>query len=98
MLPGWAQGVYGGALTDRVETGKVTKVRKQLVSFSPLAGGPDITVRVGPETQLSKHKKPATLKQIKAGEFIRVWFPIGTGTVIAEKLTILDRKDIQRRK
>lgn len=100
MLPGWAraQHVYGGQLTDRIETGKVKKVSKQLVSFSPLAGGPVITVRIGPETQLSKHKKPAKLKQIKVGEFIRVWFSVGDGIVTAEKLTILDPKDIQRRK
>jgi hypothetical protein len=89
--------VYG-RLTHRMETGKVRKLSKDLLTFSPLPGGPDITVKVGPETRLTKDNKPAQLKQIKAGNIVRVTFPIGQGTVTAESVTLLDKKDIPARK
>lgn len=89
--------VYG-RLTDRLETGKVSKVNKDLLTFSPLAGGPDITVRVGPQTRLTKQNNPARLKDIKRGKIVRVTFPLGEGTVTAESVALLDKKDIPQRK
>ena len=89
--------VYG-RLTDRLETGKVTNVRNDLLTFSPLAGGPDITVRMGPQTRLTKQNNPARLKDIKRGKIVRVTFPLGAGTVTAESVALLDKKEIPKRK
>jgi hypothetical protein len=89
--------VYG-RLTGRLETGKVRKVNKDLITFSPLAGGPDITVRIGAQTRLTKQNNPARLKDIKRGKIVRVSFPLGQGTVTAESVALLDKKDIPQRK
>lgn len=89
--------VYG-RLTHRMETGKVKNLDKDLLTFSPLSGGPDITVKVGAETRLTKENKPAHLRDIKAGNYVRVIFPIGEGTVTAQSITLLDEKDIPARK
>jgi hypothetical protein len=89
--------VYG-RLTHRMETGKVKNLAKDLLTFSPLAGGPDITVKVGADTRLTKDNKPAHLTDIKAGNYVRVMFPIGEGTVTAQSITLLDEKDIPARK
>jgi hypothetical protein len=85
--------VYGW-LTHRIETGKVKNLDKDLLTFSPLPGGPDITVKVGADTRLTKENKPAHLTGIKAGNYVRVMFPIGEGTVTAQIVTLLDEKNI----
>jgi hypothetical protein len=55
-------------------------------------------VKVGPETRLTKNKKPARLKDIKKGNIVRVTFPIGKGMITAESVTLLDKKNIPARK
>jgi hypothetical protein len=85
--------VYG-RLTHRIETGKVKNLDKDLLTFSPLPGGPDITVKVGADTRLTKENKPAHLTDIKAGNYVRVMFPVGEGTVTAQIVTLLDEKNI----
>ena len=89
--------VYGH-LTHRIETGKIKNLDKDLLTFSPLPGGPVITVKVGAETRLTKDNKPAHLADIKAGSYVRVLFPIGEGTVTAQSVALLDEKDIPARK
>jgi hypothetical protein len=89
--------VYG-RLTHRLETGKVKNLDKDMLTFSPLPGGPDITVRVGADTRLTKDNKPAHLKDIRTGGYVRVMFPIGEGTVTAQSVALLDEKDIPARK
>ena len=89
--------VYG-RLTHRMETAKVKSLNKDLLTFSPLPGGPDITVKVGADTRLTKDNKPAHLQDIKAGNYVRVMFPIGEGTVTAQSVTLLNEKDIPARK
>jgi len=94
-LPAAAQTprVYG-RLTHRIETGKIKSLDKDLLTFSPLPGGPDITVKVGAETRVVEDNKPAHLTDIKAGNYVRVMFPIGEGTVTAQIVTLLNEKDI----
>lgn len=89
--------VYG-RLTARLETGKVRKMNKDLLTFSPLAGGPNITVRIGTQTRLTKANNPARLKDIKRGKIVRVSFPLGQGIVTAESVALLNKKEIPQRK
>lgn len=87
----------GLPLAGLVEKGRVRKVSKDLVTFAPLAGGPDVTVLVGAETQLTEHDKPTKLKDLRRGSLVRIAYPINAGILTAESITILNVKPIRKR-
>src|SRR6185312_2697519 len=61
--------VYG-RLTHRMETAKVKRLNKDLLTFSPLPGVLDISVKVSADTRLTKDNMQAHLQDIKEGNYV----------------------------